>query len=349
MLPCGTHTRRYEDDVAVVRTRLQWGLLIAFLALLFTLPLWGPSYLVTQGIFIGIDLLAVIGLFLVTGLCGQISLGQAAFMMVGAYAQALLMGKVGLPFMVALPLSGIITGLVGAVVGLPSLRVKELYLVLATFAGHFLITFAVLRLPSLTGGVDGIASPEASLGGLVFDSDRKFYVLMMAVVVILTFAALNIARTRTGRALMAVRDNDIAAAVLGVNVAYYKLLAFALSAFYAGIAGALWANYIGWIVYEQFSLLRAILLVGMLIVGGTHSLLGAVLGTLAINFLDQVVTLGAPFVGQLFPMVSNTVIGAAGPIAFGLVIMVFLIFEPLGLAHRWQIVKSYYRLWPFSY
>jgi len=350
MLPCGVHTRSYHDDVAVVRTRLQWALLIALFAFLFTLPLYGSTYLISQGIFIGIDLLAVIGLFLVTGLCGQISLGQAAFMMVGAYAQTLLITKLHLPFLLALPLSGVAAALIGVIVGLPSLRIKGLYLVLATFAAHFIITFAITHSPKwLTGGVDGIAVPTAKIGGFAFDSDARFYLLVMGVVVCLTFFAKNIARTKTGRAFVAVRDNDIAAEVMGINVYFYKLLAFALSAFYAGVAGGLFAHYMGWIVYEQFELMRAIWYVGMLIVGGIHSLLGAILGTLAIDFLDEAVTHLAPVVGRMFPAVSATIIGSAGLIAFGLVIMVFLILEPRGLAHRWEILKAYYRLWPFSY
>ena len=348
MLPTGTYNPNYDVDIAIVRTRLQWGLLIAFLALLFTVPLFAAPYILNWLILTFVAIIAVHGLNILTGYAGQISLGQAAFVAVGAYTSAILTAKLGFPFWVALPCAGLMAGVVGLFFGLPSLRVKGFYLVLATLGAQFIILYIIEHI-TITGGTNGMHCPSASIGGLVFDTRSSYYYVAMLLTVLMTFFAKNLARTRVGRALVAVRDNDVAAEVLGVNVFYYKLTAFFIGCFYAGIAGSVWAHYFQAVHPEQFPLMNSIWYLGMLVVGGMGSTLGAILGVIFIKFLDELVSIGTPLLADALPLLGENLFAAFGTIVFGLIIILFLIFEPRGLAHRWEVSKASYRLWPFSY
>ena len=348
MLPCGVFNTRYGQEVAVVRTRLQWGVLLAALAFLFTFPLYASGYFVNLMNYIAISIIAVLGLQIVMGYCGQVSFGQAAFMAVGAFSSAIFSAKLGLPFWVAMPLAGLFTGLAGVVGGGPSLRVKGFYLALATLAIHFLVAWSVLRL-GITGRTAGLHAPAPTLGGFDFDADGRMYFIIMAMMVLMTLFAKNLARGRIGRAFVAIRDNDIAAGVMGINVFRYKLLAFFISAFYAGIAGSLLAHWLGVVLIDQFSLFLAVWFVGAIIVGGPGSIVGVFFGVLFIRILDEVVFVASPAISQAFPFLGAQVASALSLSAFGLVLVIFLIFEPHGLAHRWTIFKAYYRLHPFSY
>ena len=205
MLPCGTYPGSYQEDIAVVRTRLQWGLLIAGLALLFCLPLFTDLRWMSFINITMIYIIAVLGLNILTGYCGQISIGHAAFMAVGAYTSAILVTKLGFPFWVALPCAGIMAGLVGLIFGLPSLRVKGFYLVLATLAAQFIIMWVIMRIRFLTGGYAGIKVPRPELGGIVFDTDQSYFYIIAVLLVIMTFLAKNIVRTKVGRAFIAIR------------------------------------------------------------------------------------------------------------------------------------------------
>lgn len=188
--------------MAVIRTKLQWGLFIFSLVALFTFPIYAPSYFIGLFNLLAITVVNVLGLMIVTGYCGQVSFGQAAFMAVGAYASAIFTGKVGLPFWFSLPLSGLTAGVVGLIGGAPSLRIKGFYLALATLALHFLIIWTVMRL-ELTGTTFGLHVPPPEIGGFVFDTDREIYFIIMAVMVIMTFFAKNLVRSKTGRAFVA--------------------------------------------------------------------------------------------------------------------------------------------------
>lgn len=351
MQPSGIFNVSYEQDSAIVRTRLQWGLLIAFLFFLLVFPFFAGTFLLSTVISIAIVTIIVLGLNIVTGYCGQLSLGQAAFTAVGAYASVILMSHWGVSFWIALPFAGVFSGLVGLLFGLPAVRIKGFYLVMSTIAAHFIVIWLITEkhLMKLTGGVDGLLMPLPRIGSFVFDTDFRRYFLIMFLVVVLTFFARNLVRTRTGRAFVAIRDNDTAAEAMGINLTRYKLLAFALSAFYAGIAGALWAVFVSRIHPEQFTLMDSIWYLGMLIVGGMGSTLGAILGTSFLKLLREGVTLAAPWVAKTVPTLIGAVPATMGLVVFGLVIILFLVFEPRGLAHRWEIFKAYYRLWPFSY
>ena len=348
VLPCGKYSVSYDKDMAVIQTKLQWGLLIAFLAWLFTFPLYVTDYLLYILITMGIILISVLGLNLLTGYCGQISIGQTAFMAVGAYTSSILCSKIGLSFWVALPLAGLSAGIVGLIFGAPSVRVKGFYLAMATLAAHFIIIYAIMHLGSLTGGSTGMEAVSPKIGGLVLDGDKKYFYLIMGMVVLMTFIAKNLVRSKVGRVFIAIRDNDLAAEVMGINIFRYKLLAFFIGCFYAGIAGSLYAHYLTFITSEHFTLMDSIWQLGMIIVGGLGSIMGAIFGTIFIIGLKEATIALGPFLSK-FPIFYGGGFGPLGSMLFGLIIMLFLIFEPRGINHRWEILKSYYQRWPFSY
>lgn len=352
MLPCGTYNTTYNQDNAVVRTRLQWGLLIAALAFIYIWPSWGASSSTISFVaFMATSIIAVLGLYFVTGLCGQINLGQAAFMAVGAYTTALLTGKLGLSYWIALPSAGLAAALIGLIFGIPSLRLKGFYLAVATIAAQLIIMWAVSHPPlgRITGGFDGIPCPPPELGSFVLASERQLYYPVITIMILLIFFAKNISRTNIGRAWVAIRDNDLAAEVLGINVFRYKLIAFALSAAYAGIAGALYAPLAMSVNPDSFTFMESVYLLGMLIVGGASSAVGAVAGVVFLRSLIQFAAIYVPQIATIAPWIGTGIIGSAGTLIFGLVIMLFLIFEPRGLSHRWELFKASYRLHPFAY
>lgn len=348
MLPCGTFNETYGQDMAIVRTRLQWGLFIALMIGVLTLPLYASGYIVSTTIATSIVLIAVLGLAIVTGYCGQFSLGQAGFLAVGAYTSAILVSRYEAPFLLALLGAGLFTALIGLIFAVPSLRIKGFYLCMVTIGAHFIIVWTIIHLPKLTGGADGMVAPWANIGAFTFDSDTKYFYFVIPVTILMTFFAKNIGRTRVGRAFVAIRDNDLAAEVMGINLFSYKMLAFAMSAFYAGIAGAMWGPFLGRISPEHFTLIDAVWYLGMVIVGGMGSILGAVLGTVFLRILREVVSGLTPWVATTFPSLERFAPATFGSIIFALAIIIFLISEPRGLSHRWEIFKASYRLWPFS-
>lgn len=347
-LPCGIHNYTYAQDMAIFRTKTHWALLIGLLALLFTFPLYGSGYLLSVANLIGITLIAAAGLNILTGYCGQLSIGHAGFIAVGAYTAAVLTNVLELPFLVGLIAAGLMAGFVGLIFGIPSLRVKGFYLAIATIAAQFIIIWVINHL-RITGGFVGIAVPYASIGGLVFDNEAKMFYLIMVIAVLCTFFAKNLARTRVGRAFVAIRDNDLAAEVMGINLFYYKLLAFFIGCFLAGIAGSLLAHWIGFMNTEQFSLMESILYIGMIIIGGLGTTLGPILGVIFIRLLQQGMMFVAPTIEAAIPALPAGFATGIAPMLFGLIIVLFLILEPRGLAHRWMLFKAAYRLWPFSY
>ena len=348
MLPCGVYNERYGQDMAIVRTKRHWVVLLGALFLLYLFPIFDLQYFISLINYICISIIIVLGLQIVTGFCGQISFGQAAFMAVGAYTSGILTLTYGWPFWLALPVSGLVAGLVGLVGGAPSLRIKGFYLAMATLAIHFLIMWLIMHL-GITGTTQGLHPPPPSIGSFQFDSDGRMYYIIVSVMLVLTCGAKNMMRTRVGRAFVAIRDNDLAAEVMGINLYRYKLLAFFISCFYAGIAGSLWAHWIQVVHPEQFTVLHAVWYVGMLIVGGMSFTAGAFFGVIFLRVLDEIVMFSSPFLAGTFPWLGTAPAASLGITAFGVILMVFLIFEPRGIAHRWEIFKTSYRLYPFAY
>lgn len=347
-LPCGTFNINYSQDMALFRTPLQWVAVIAILVFLSLLPFFAGSFLLSFLIITGITIISVTGLSILTGYTGQISIGHSGFMGIGAYASALLSVKIGMPFWFAMPCGALFTSLVGLFFGIPSLRVKGLYLALITIACQFIIVFIINHATGLTGGTSGLPVPSPRIGGLIFDNDRSYYFIVLAITILMVLLAKNLVRTKVGRAFVAIRDNEFAAEAMGINPFLYKLLAFFIASFYAGVAGSIWAHYILHLTPEHISISDSIWFLGMIIVGGMGSITGSVLGVVFLKLLEVGVTIASPAVARAFPIIADQSYASLGQIVFGLVIVLFLIFEPRGLIYRLELLKAYYRMYPFS-
>ena len=345
-LPCGIFSENYAQDMAIFRTKSQWIMLLAFLIFLSTCPLVFSDRILTIMTIIGITIISVHGLNILTGYCGQLSIGHAGFMAVGAYTSGILTAKLDWPFWVALPCAALAAGLVGLIFGLPSLKIRGFYLIMATIAAHFIIVWLILQLYSITGGADGLSVPRPSIGDFVFKSKSSYFYLVMIIACLATLLAQNIARTRAGRAFVAIRDNDLAAEVMGINLWAYKLTAFFIGCVYAGVAGSLLVHYMAFASVDQFPFINSVWYLGMLIVGGMGSTAGAIFGAVALKLLDELVIIVGPI---LSAFVAPQAAASLSLIMRGLVIILFLVFEPRGLAHRWERIKAYFKLWPFSY
>jgi branched-chain amino acid transport system permease protein len=342
----GTFQESYAQDMAIFRTRRGWGILFAFLIVLFACPLFFSDRMLTIMTMMGIAVVSVHGLNILTGYCGQISIGHAGFMAVGGYTSAVLCAKLGFPFWVALPCGALAAGIAGFIFGLPSLKIKGFYLIMATIAAHFIIIWTIIQLRSITGGPDGLSVPTPTIGGIVLSSKANYFYLVMVITCLATLLAKNIVRTRAGRAFIAIRDNDLAAEVMGISLWSYKLQAFFIGCVYAGVAGSLLLHYFSFASTDQFPFMDSVWYLGMLIVGGMGSTTGAILGAVALKLLDELVTMAGPI---LSAAVAPQAAASLALISHGLVIIIFLIFEPRGLHHRWEIIKAYFRLWPYSH
>jgi len=349
--PCGKFNERYEEELTIFATDFgRLWMWIGLFLLFAVVPFVSSHYLLYVINHIGIAAIAAIGLNILIGFTGQISLGHGAFFGVGAYSAAILATAVGFPFWLSVLCAGVITALVGMVFGIPSARLKHLYLLIATLAGQFIIQYLLLNWESLTKGADGIFLPRATLFGFDVKGDRAFFYVVFVCFVILTWVAVNLIRTRYGRAFIAIRDNDRAAEGMGIPIFRYKLLSFAISSFYAGFAGGLAAYYIGSITPEPYTLFLSVEFIAMIIIGGLGNIPGSVFGAIFIMLLNEVLSHATTFFMNL-----STLTGVALQIAplrefiYGLAIVLFIIFEPRGLAEVWRIIKSSFKLWPFSY
>ncbi len=348
--PCGTFDETYAQDMAPVRTPYRKILLFFLFILLFLLiPIFANNYLLSVMNIIGITIIAMMGLNVLTGYCGLISVGHAAFIAVGAYITAGLSHHLGFPFWATLPGALLGTAVLGFVVGLPSLRIKGFYVAVSTLAAHYIVIWLLLHGGEVTKGVWGLPCENPVIMGYTLNSERRMYFLIMGIAVVSTVLAFNLVRSRFGRAFMAVRDNDIAAEFMGIDIFRVKLLAFMISSMYAGLAGWLQAHYLGMITIEQFPLMDSIWYLGMLVVGGMGSITGAIFGAFAFRLLAQAVLSLSPFVGKLIPALSGSSVAGITQVLFGLVILFFLVVEPRGLHHRWQLMLASFRLWPFPY
>jgi branched-chain amino acid transport system permease protein len=345
---CGDFRETYAEDMAIFETSFARRLLALFLALMLLLPPFASGYWLDVLNRTLIAVIAATGLNILTGFTGQISLGNAAFLAVGAYSTAFFAGRLGLPFPLVIPLAGIVTALVGMVFGVPSLRLKGLYLAVATLAAHFVIEFTITHWESMTGGVNGVSIPAAKLGPLELDGDRKLYFLVLALAVMLLFFAKNLFRTKVGKAFVAIRDQDISAEVMGVRVFRYKILSFGVSSFYVGVAGALLGYQARIISPENFPITVAIDYLGMNIIGGMGSILGSIFGAVFITLLPELLRLAIVPLSGTFPQLTGLFASLKMGV-FGLAIVLFLVFEPDGMAARWHTIKKYWKLYPFSY
>jgi branched-chain amino acid transport system permease protein len=327
-----------EDAGRWPREKLLW--IAVLLVGLAVLPFVAPRYWVYFAGLVGINVIATHGLNIMMGYTGLLSLGQAAFVGVGAYTVALLQIRLGLPFYVTIPLAGVLAAVIGVGFGLPSLRIRGLYLVIATLAAQFILQFAFVRWQSVTNGDVGLTVRPAELFGYQLNNEVKVYFLIMPVAVCMTLFAVNVIASRVGRAFIAVRERDRTAEVLGVQIVHYKLIAFALGSFYAGVAGGLLAYFNQFVNPEQFGLLVSIFYLSAVIVGGMGSTLGAVLGALFMTMLPEMLREGVLGLGGAFGIDTSRFLVPLRETMFGLLIVSFLIFEPRGLARICRHVQE---------
>ena len=345
--------RSYYEDVQLFSSGVVFFWFVFLIAFLAVFPFIFKNYYVYVANYMAINIIVAIGLNLLVGFTGQISLGHAGFFAIGAYGTVVLMAKAHLPFMVALPIAAFISAAFGFLLGLPALRLEGPYLSIATLGFGFTITQVIGRIESF-GGRQGLHTPDLTIGPWHLNSDRDFYFLLIPITVLLALAARNLVKTKIGRAFIAIRDADIAAEAMGVNLVLYKTLAFAVSAFYTGIAGGLYAFVLRFIEPEMFTLLMSIIFLAMVVVGGLGSIFGAIAGAGLLSWLDLELRniLSIPYVGQWLEALSKTYFSITGVsniqyILFGLIMVLIMLFEPLGVYGIWIRTKKYWKTWPF--
>jgi branched-chain amino acid transport system permease protein len=332
----------YEQDIRLVKHEGQRFWYGALIALLLAAPWLVAEYWLAQLTFVLIYSVVGLGLMLLAGFTGLFSLGHAAFLGVGAYTQAVLTNA-GWPFPLSLAAAAALSAIAGVVVGLPALRVKGIYLGIATLAFGFIVEEALARWDAVTGGNAGLHVKTPGIGGWKLDTDTELYYLCLAVAVLATLAIVNLLRSPTGRAFVAIRDSEISAQSLGVQLARYKTLSFALSAALAGLGGALYAHQIRFLSPDQFGILQSIDLLLMVVIGGLASVHGAFLGAIFLITMPQLIAIakdGLPAAIGQAPGLQSVVYGA--------VLIAFVLFEPLGLYGRWLKVRTYFATFPFS-
>lgn len=342
----GDFKETYAADQALFRTPASRAWLWALLAAALAFPFVAGDYLLYLANLVGIFAIAALGLNILTGYTGQISLGHAGFVGVGAYATAILATRLGLPFWLALPAGGAAACLVGAAVGVPSLRIKGLYLAIATLAAQVIFEWVFTNWTGVTGGIRGLNVAPASLFGLALDTDRRVYFLVAALLALHAVAAANLFRTRIGRAFIAVRDRDISAELMGIDLFRTKILSFMVSSFYAGIAGGLWVYFSRVVTPENFPLSLSIQFLAMIIVGGLGSIKGTLFGALFVTLVPE----GLRALVQTATQVAPSAMAWLAPmkdILFGAMIVGFLVLEPRGLAELWNRIRRVFWLWPF--
>jgi branched-chain amino acid transport system permease protein len=342
----GSAKETYAGDTALFDSATQRAWVAILLVALVTFPFVVDDYWLYLACLVAINVASTAGLNVLTGYTGLVSMGQAAFMGLGGYTVAILQIRFGTPMLLNLLAGGVVAMLAGLVVGLPSLRVKGLYLAIATIAAGVLAHFIFSHYTSLTGGTSGLTLPPAQIFGLELDDSFKLYWVIVPITALMLLGVANLFRTRIGRAFIAIRDRDISAEVLGIPLLPYKLLSFAISSFYAGVAGGMFAYFFRAVTPESFPLLMSIFFLASVIVGGMGSVLGSILGAVFMTLVPEVLKL---VVGWL-PLGDNAmlVLSPVRTIVFGLMIVLFLIFEPHGLAEVWRRVRRFFHLWPFK-
>ncbi len=350
---CGIYKTSYQADMALYPLPIAKWTVAAFAVLLIVVaPIVLDEYYLSILNLIVIASVGAIGLNILVGYTGQISIGHAAFMSVGAYTAANLAVRFDMPFWISLPAGGLMAAAIGAIVGIPSLRIKGLYLAIATLAAQLIIEWTINHVPWISGGVQAsIEVPRPSLFGISLDTQRELYFFLMFFAVLAVVGALNLVRSRVGRAFVAIRDQDIAAEIMGINIFRYKLLAFAISSFYAGVTGVLYTYYLGIANYEQFQLVVSIDYLAMIIIGGLGSILGSIFGAIFITLLPIAIRWFMEGFGYLLFTQAElmNIVPHMRLVLFGALIIVFLVLEPEGLNRLWQNVRNYFRVWPFAY
>lgn len=350
MASVGTNLRvSYLESNEVLRRPYQKVLVGLVLLVALALPAGTSQFFLHLMNLCLLAAIGALGLMILTGFCGQISLGHAAFLAIGAFTTVILTSKLNLPFVLVVPASAISGALVGFIVGLPSLRFRGVYLAISTLAMHYAIIFLATTYQARFGAsaTAGIPIPDPAIGPFVLQGEYGWYYFLLVFNTLVTIGCVNLVRTRPGRAWMAIRDRDIAAEAMGINLARYKLTAFMLSSMLASVAGSLTAYFSNVVTVERYTLDLAVLYVAMIIVGGMGSILGALMGAVFITLLPYGIDNLLEYLPRAWRF-GSTVFGVQVG-AVGICIILFLLFEPKGLAEIWRRVETYFDRWPFRY
>ncbi|MGD9971749.1 MAG: branched-chain amino acid ABC transporter permease [Desulfatirhabdiaceae bacterium] len=361
-LPCGVYHQTYAQDHAWWQTNLIKSKMITLILLLYiVVPLVADVYWISVFNQIGYTIMGALGVQLLIGFCGQLTLGHAAFIAVGAYTSTLLILEFpwpqflmdfGLAYPISIFVAAVVAGIWSILFGLPSARVKGFYMILTSMAAQFItVDFVITQYISQIGGRGQAFSLPAGtikIGPWIIDSDVKVYFMITTFCVLCLAAVANLVRSRVGRAWIAIRDNDISAEVMGINVVKYKLMAFFVAGFIGGIAGACWISNLAAISPEHFPWFWSLWLVGVILIGGLGSIHGTVFGALFMVVVMELLQMAVMPLSDAYPKLLMDFLFIKES-AFGLAICVFLIFEPNGIAYRWWQIKNYFNLWPFSY
>ena len=361
-LPCGEYHQNYREDHAWWQTKFIKGKMILLMIVLFWgIPYVADSYWISVCNQIGYTVLGALGVQLLIGFCGQVTLGHAAFLAVGAYTSTLLILEfpwpkflldLGLAYPISILAAAVVAGIWSVLFGLPSARVKGFYLILTTMAAQFItVDFVITQYISQIGGrgqAFSLPPGTIKIGPWVIDSDLKVYYMMLVLVILLVAAVVNLLRSRVGRAWVAIRDNDISAEVMGINVVQYKLFAFFVAGFIGGVAGAFWISNLAAISPEHFPWFWSLWLVGVILIGGVGSVHGTIFGSIFMVVVMELLQMAVIPLASSYPKLLMDFLFIKEA-AFGLAICAFMIFEPNGLAYRWWQAKNYFNLWPFSY
>jgi branched-chain amino acid transport system permease protein len=361
-LPCGDYHQSYANDHGWWQTKFIKGkMIVLFMILFFGIPQFANGYWLSVFNQVGYTILGALGVQLLIGFCGQLTLGHAAFIAVGAYTSTLLVLEFpwpefftawGLAYPVSIVIAAIVAGIWSLIFGLPSARVKGFYLILTTMAAQFItVDFILTQYVSQIGGrgqAFSLPPGTIKIGPWVIDNNIKVYYMMIVLVIICVSIVANLLRSRVGRAWIAIRDNDISAEVMGINVIKYKLLAFFTAGCIGGLAGAFWISNLAALSPEHFTWFWSLWLVGVILIGGVGSIHGTIFGALFMVVVMELLQLGLMPLADTYPKLLTDFLFIKEA-AFGLAICGFLIFEPNGLAYRWWQIKNYFNLWPFSY
>jgi branched-chain amino acid transport system permease protein len=361
-LPCGDYHQNYAKDQGWWQTNVIKGKMILLLAVIFIgIPLFAEEYWVSIATMVGYTAMGALGVQLLIGYTGLITLGHAAFIAVGAYTSTLLVLQFPWPEVVktwglAYPISIVVAGLAGGLwsvlFGLPSAKVKGFYLILTTMAAQFItVDFVLTQYVSQIGGRgQAFSLPPGTIkvGPWIIDNEVQRYYLMAVLLVLMVMVLANLLRSRVGRAWVAIRDNDIAAEALGINIVRYKLFAFFVAGFMAGVAGAFWVSNTAALSPEHFPWFWSLWLVGVVLIGGVGSIHGAIFGSVFMVVIMELLQMAVLPLAEYYPKLLMD-FAYVKDMAFGLAICAFLIYEPNGLAYRWWQIKNYFNLWPFSY
>ena len=321
---CGEFRTTYKADTTIFPTPMSRNFAIAGLIILLIVPQVFDAYFTNLLIQIGYYGIAALGLNILVGFTGQISLGHAAFFGFGAFASAWISNNFGIPVILAIPLAGLMTTAVGMVVGIPAARIKGLYLAIATLAAQFILEDFFNRADWFSGGSAGSLAPPLTLFGFSFDTDKSYFYIVLAFVAVMYLAGTNMLRSRDGRAFVAVRDHYLSAEIMGINLTKYRILAFGVSSFYAGVGGALFGHYLGFVSAEGITILLSIQFLAMIIIGGLGSVMGTLMGTAFMVLLPEVMDGTMKVVGGYLPGLERGV-SYLKEMAIGLAIVLFLV------------------------